>query len=168
MKKAYLVSQNELIESIASELKKIPEIKAPEWSNFVKTGRHKERPPLREDWWHVRSAAILRTVYARGPIGVSKLRAKYGGKKNRGVKPEKFFPGSGKIIRTMLQQLEKSELIKQAEKGIHKGRIISSKGASLISKTSAKISGPEKPKEKQEKPKKEKTEKKKEAKAKKE
>ena len=141
MKSIYNVSQGELIEKTAIELKKIPSIKAPAWSEFVKTGTHKERAPARDDWWHVRAAAILRTTYNLGPIGVSKLRVKYGGKKDRGVKPEKFYRGSGKIIRTILQQLEQAELVKKAEKGAHKGRIITPKGISLLDKVAAKISG---------------------------
>ncbi|MBU4284405.1 MAG: 30S ribosomal protein S19e [Nanoarchaeota archaeon] len=141
MKDIYNVPQNELIEKTALELKKIPSIKPPAWAEFVKTGTHKERPPSRDDWWYVRAAAILRTTHKLGPIGVSKLRAKYGGKKNRGVKPEKFYSGSGKIIRTILQQLEEAELVKKAEKGVHKGRIIAPKGISILDKTAAQISG---------------------------
>lgn len=141
MKSIYNVPQGELIEKTALELKKIQSIKAPIWSEFVKTGAHKERAPARDDWWYVRAAAILRTTYNLGPIGVSKLRSKYGGKKNRGVKPEKFYKGSGKIIRLILQQLEEAELVKKAEKGIHKGRIIAPKGMSLLDKVAAQISG---------------------------
>lgn len=141
MKSIYNVPQDELIEKTAIELKKIQSIKAPAWSEFVKTGTHKERAPARDDWWYVRAAAILRTIYKIGPIGVSKLRVKYGGKKDRGVKPEKFYKGSGKIIRTILQQLEGAELVKKAEKGIHKGRIIAPKGISFLDKVAARISG---------------------------
>ncbi len=157
MKDIYNVPQNELIEKTALELKKIPSIKPPAWAEFVKTGTHKERPPARDDWWHVRAAAILRTTHKLGPIGVSKLRLKYGGKKNRGVKPEKFYSGSGKIIRTILQQLEEAELVKKAEKGVHKGRIIAPKGISILDKVAAQISGkkpqtiPKKPAEVKEK-----------------
>ncbi len=157
MKDIYNVPQNELIEKIALELKKVPSMKPPAWAEFVKTGAHKERSPSRDDWWHVRAAAILRTIHKLGPIGVSKLRTKYGGKKNRGVKPEKFYSGSGKIIRLILQQLEEAELVKKAEKGVHKGRIISPKGISLLDKVAAQISGkkpqtiPKKPAEVKEK-----------------
>jgi len=157
MKNIYNVPQGELIEKIALELKKIPFVKPPVWTEFVKTGVHKERPPSRDDWWYVRTAAILRTTNKLGPIGVSKLRVKYGGKKNRGVRPGKFYAGSGKIIRTILQQLEEAELVKKAEKGVHKGRIIAPKGMSLLDKVAAQISGkkpqaiPKKPAEVKEK-----------------
>ena len=41
-------------------------------------------------------------------FGVSKLRTKYGSKKNRGFKPEEFRKAGGKIIRTILQQSDKA------------------------------------------------------------
>src|SRR3989344_8301861 len=125
---------NELIAKASEELKKV--IKAPEWAQFVKTGVHKERPPVEKDWFYKRAAAILRSVYIKGPIGTNKLRIKYGGRKNRGYAPEKFYRGSGNIIRKALQQLEEAGLIKKAEKGVHKGRIITPKGKSFLDKLS--------------------------------
>ncbi|MFH1210188.1 MAG: 30S ribosomal protein S19e [archaeon] len=133
----YDADTNKLIEKVALELKQL--IKAPEWSIFVKTGMSKERPPVDRDWWYHRAASILRTVYIKGPIGTSKLRVKYGSRKNRGVKPEKFYPGSGKIIRVILQQLEKAELIQQSEKSKRKGRIITKKGKSFLDKLSKNV-----------------------------
>lgn len=130
----YDIDTDKLLKKTADELKKL--IKAPEWSRFVKTGVHKERPPVDADWWYKRAAAILRTIYIKGPIGTNKLRQKYGGRKNRGYQPEKTFRGSGKIIRTILQQLEAIEFLKKAEKGLHKGRIITPKGKSFLDKLS--------------------------------
>lgn len=138
----YNVSQQQLIEEVAKDLQGT--IQKPEWADYVKTGVHKERPPVRDDWWYVRAAAILRTIYARGPIGVSKLRTKYGGSKNRGVAPDKFFKGSGSVVRHILQQLENAELLKQAEKGAHKGRVVTPKGASLLHKAAKKLEKAEK------------------------
>ena len=134
MASIYDVDSNELIKKAAVELKKIAELKMPDWALFVKTGTSKERPPLSKDWWYVREAAILRKIYLISPIGVSKLRTKYGGKKNRGNRPERFYKGSGKIIRTILQQLEKIEFVKKTEKGVHKGRVITKKGKSFLDK----------------------------------
>ena len=132
----------DLILKAAEELKKIPEIKAPAWAPFVKTGMHKERPPVSGDWWYLRTASVLRTVYSLGPIGTAKLRTKYGGKKNRGVKKEHFFKGSGNILRKSLQQLEKAGFVKFAEKGVHKGRIVTPKGKSFLDKIAARIHKP--------------------------
>ncbi len=131
----YDVNPNDLIEKVAKELEK--ELKAPEWAPFVKTGVHKERPPTRDDWWYVRSAAVLRTIERMGPIGTSKLRTKYGGKQNRGHKTEHTFRGSGSIIRKILQELDQAGLTRQAEVGVHKGRVITPKGVSLLSKAAS-------------------------------
>ena len=137
------VEPNQLIEIMAKELKGIPEIKPPAWSVFVKTGAFKERPPARKDWWHVRAAAVLRTVARLGPVGTSKLRTRFGGKHSRGHKSERFAPGSGSIIRKILQQLEKAGLIKQAAKGVHKGRIITKKAATMIETAAQKVEAKE-------------------------
>ena len=88
---------NDLVEALAVELAKDENIQAPEWASFVKTGVHKERPPARKDWWFIRCAAVLLSVGKLGPVGVSKLRIKYGGRRNRGHKPDAFRKGSGKI-----------------------------------------------------------------------
>lgn len=127
------VDANQLIELLAKELHSIPQIKPPAWAPFVKTGAHKERPPVRSDWWHVRAAAVLRTVARLGPVGTSKLRTKFGGKHSRGFKSERFARGSGSIIRKAMQQLEKAGLIRQAAKGVHKGRVITEKASAMLS-----------------------------------
>ncbi|RME53356.1 30S ribosomal protein S19e [Candidatus Woesearchaeota archaeon] len=131
------VPTNTLIEATAKKLKK--DITPPSWASFVKTGAHKERPPAHPDWWTIRAAAILRTVCLRGPIGTEKLRIKYGGKGNRGVKPEHFTKGSGSIIRHILQQLEKAGYLAKGEKGTHKGRVITKKGLLLLHQTAKEI-----------------------------
>ena len=139
MASMYDVPAQELVEKAAEKLKAVPEIKPPSWASYVKTGHSKERPPAREDWWYVRSASVLRAVYRLGPVGVSKLRMKYSSKKNRGVQSEKAFKGSGNILRKILQQLEKAQLVRQTTKEIHKGRIVTPKGKSLLDKTASEI-----------------------------
>lgn len=140
----YDVEPNELIEKTAEELKKIPAIKPPVWAIYVKTGTHKQRPPLREDWWYIRAASVLRKLAHYGPIGVSKLRRKYGGKKNKGYKPEHFYKGSGNILRKIFQQLEKAELVKNIKEGKYKGRELTKKGKEFLNDIANKIS-PQKP-----------------------
>ena len=139
MSQILIVNPNELINKAAEELKKQKLVEPTEWSKFVKTGHSKQRLPDNDDWWFYRSAAILRSIAKLGPVGTQKLRTKYGSKKNRGHKPEKFFEASGSIIRKILQQLEKSELIKQAEKGVRKGRVLTPKGNSLLNKIAVQI-----------------------------
>lgn len=125
------VDAQKLIEKLTEELKRMKEIKPPEWSRFVKTGVHKERPPEQDDWWYRRAAAILRKVYLKGPVGVSRLRTVHGGRKKRGVRPERFRKGSGSIIRKILQQLEACGLVKTINK---RGRVVTLKGKEFIEK----------------------------------
>jgi len=89
-------------------------------------------------WWYIRAASILRTLYLRGgnPVGVERLRAKYGGRKDRGVKPERFVKGSGHVIRLILQQLESAGLVEKVER---KGRRITPQGSSLLDKIAANL-----------------------------
>ena len=128
-----------LIHHAAEELKKDPQMKPPVWAPFVKTGMSKERAPVQKDWWFVRSAAILRKIFVLGPVGTQKLRTKFSARKNQGMAPEHVFPGSGSIIRKILQQLEKSGLAKQVQKGFHKGRMITPKGQHLLETAAGEI-----------------------------
>ncbi len=130
----YDADTNKLIAKAAEELAKSEHVKAPSWAQFVKTGTQKQRPPTQKNWWQLKAAALLRTIYMKGPIGVSKLRAHYGGNKRRGYKPAEFRNASGKIIRLILQQLDKGGFTKYAEKGVHKGRVITPKGKSFLDK----------------------------------
>lgn len=134
------IGKQELIIALSKELKIM--IKKPEWAELVKTGVFKERPPVDSDWWYMRAASMLLKIQKLGCVGVSKLRTKYGGRKNMGVAPEHFFRGSGKIIRTILQQLEVAGLLKQDKKGQHKGRVLTGKAVSLIANTSKKLEKP--------------------------
>src|SRR3989338_5794317 len=136
----YNSDPSELIEKTAEELKKVESIKPPVWAPFVKTGMHKERPPLKSDWWYMRAASILRQIYMFSPIGISKLRTRYGGKKSRGYKTEHFYKGSGSIIRKIVQQLETEGFLKKDLKSVHKGRMITAKGKKFLDDISAKIS----------------------------
>jgi small subunit ribosomal protein S19e len=117
----------------------VPEIKAPEWAPFVKTGVSRERPPTQEDWWHTRSASVLHKVAVLGPVGTEKLRRKYGGKQNRGYKPETFRTGSGNITRKILQQLEAAQLVRQVDKEGRKGRVLTPKGESILDRAAKKV-----------------------------
>ncbi|MBN1175888.1 30S ribosomal protein S19e [Candidatus Woesearchaeota archaeon] len=137
----YTVDQQKLVLAVAEELKN--HIEMPEWALFVKTGSHRETLPRNADWWYIRAASVLRYCNMKGPVGVSKLRTKYGGRKNRGMAPDKFALASGKVIRVILQQLEAAKLLKQDVVGTHKGRVATPTGAAILVKA-AKSLGNEK------------------------
>ncbi|ENN95865.1 30S ribosomal protein S19e [Methanocaldococcus villosus KIN24-T80] len=123
----YDVPADKLIQKTAEKLKEIG-LKEPEWAKFVKTGVSRERRPQQDDWWYIRCASILRKVYINGPVGVSRLRTAYGGRKNRGHAPEHFYKGSGSIVRKALQELERLGLVEKRPEG----RVISPKGRSFL------------------------------------
>ena len=49
-----------LIEEIAKDLREVKKIEQPGFIIYAKSGSHRERAPLRKDWWYVRCASILR------------------------------------------------------------------------------------------------------------
>lgn len=133
----YDVPANLLIQRLAHYLKdEIDEVTPPPWASVVKTSSHAQRPPQNADWWFTRCASILRKVYLKGPIGIQRLRAEYGGRKDRGVRPEQARKGSGNIVRKALQQLEEAKLVET--KG-NRGRIVTKKGRSLLDRLSTEI-----------------------------
>ena len=136
MATAFDVPANRLIPRLAEELKKIETIRPPEWAIYVKTGRHREKSPVDDGWWYVRSAAMLRKLYAEGPLGTTRLAAMYGGTSDRGSKPDKAASGSRSIARATVQQLEKSQLIQKDKDG---GRAVTSKGRKLVDNLSTQI-----------------------------
>ena len=138
MTSALEVPAEKLIEKLKDKLKSIPEIKEPDWAKFVKSGAHKERPPEQPDFWYIRTASILRRIYIDGPIGVSRLRTYYGGRKNRGHKPSRTYKGSGSIVRKILQQLENAGFVK---KDGNRGRILTSKGRKFVDSVVGEIIG---------------------------
>jgi|TARA_B100001964_G_scaffold237088_1_gene299963 small subunit ribosomal protein S19e len=139
MAKPQDIAADAFIKALSDELKKIEHIKAPVWAGIVKTGAGKQRPPVEKDWWFTRASSILRKVYLKGPVGVNKLRVKYGNKANMGMAPERSYKASGNIIRKILQQLEKAELLKQDTVKGHKGRVVTTKGRSTLDKLASTL-----------------------------
>ncbi len=137
MTTVYDVPVDVLINRLSGYMKEnIREIQPADWAGYVKTGSHVERVPQNPDWWYVRSASVLRKLYMKGPVGVSRLRKEYGGRKRRGVKPAHFAKAGGNILRSILQQLEQAGL---AQKDGIKGRVVSGKGRSLLDAMSTQI-----------------------------
>lgn len=133
----YDMPTQEYILKLADALKNVPEFEAPGWISFVKSGPAKERPIDDLSFWHKRSASILRQIYKRGILGVNRLRTKYGSKKNRGQRPEKFVRAGGKIIRTILQQSDKAGFTEMTKivKGVRNkkpGRKLTQKGKEFM------------------------------------
>ena len=86
----YAKNPVKFIPALAEALKNIPEFAIPEWAQFAKSGSSRQRPPVSDDFWYTRAASILRQLYIKGVVGVGKLRTRYGSRKDRGGKPDKF------------------------------------------------------------------------------
>jgi small subunit ribosomal protein S19e len=131
----YDVDAHNLLSRLTEDLKEVKELTPPDWSRYVKTGVCKERPPVQEDWWYMRAASLLRRLYLNGPVGVERLRRYYGGKKNRGHKPEKFHRAGGSIIRTLLTQLQTAGYVETGSKG----RKLTPKGESHLDRLAYEV-----------------------------
>ena len=131
----YDVPADLLIPALADRLEANDKINQPDWAEFVKTGAHKERPPVQKNWWFLSSAAILRKVGRMGPVGVNHLSQAFGGPKNRGVAPNRATAGSRHVIRTSLQQLEDAGLVtvrRNAAGTVNMGRILTAEGQKIL------------------------------------
>jgi small subunit ribosomal protein S19e len=128
------VDPKKFIEVCKEELKKVEAIKPPAWATFAKTSMSRRFPPQQDDWWYTRAASMLRRIYLDGPVGVQRLRTYYGGRKDRGHKPERFRKAGGSILRKCLQQLETAGFVQKNPNAKKKGRIISEEGKKFIKK----------------------------------
>ncbi len=126
----YEVESGKFNEKLALELKEMKEFEMPEWAYFVKTSVARARPPFDSDYWYTRAASVLRQVYLKGIVGINRLKTRYGGRQDRGMKPPRFKRGSGKILRVILQQAEKAGLVEKVKGGKSKrsGRKLTEKG----------------------------------------
>ena len=133
----YDVPASVLITRLAQHLKSnIDKVAPPKWAAFVKTGSRAERPPENPEWWFTRCASLLRKIYLKGPIGIAHLRSDYGGRIDRGVRPEHARKGGGAIIRNALQQLEAAGLVEILGK---RGRVLTGEGRRLLDRLSTEL-----------------------------
>lgn len=122
-----------LLKKLSAELAK--SIKEPDWVDDVKTGEHKERGPIDDDWYYMRLASILRKIAINGPIGLERLAAEYGGKVDRGSKRHHAAKGSRKVLRHALLELESKGFVKKDRKG----RTITSEGMKILNAVSLEV-----------------------------
>lgn len=118
-----------LLPRLAGALKSRNAVVPPGWAAFAKTGVHKQRSPSQPDWWYLRSASVLRKIYLLGSVGIARLSAEYGGKRDRGSAPDHARTGSRSVAREIVQQLEKAGLLQPHKGG---GRRVSPEGHKLL------------------------------------
>jgi small subunit ribosomal protein S19e len=117
------------VDALAKHFETAQIIKAPEWADLVKTGFLQQMPPTRSNWWYVRAASIARQIYMNNSTSVSGLVFRYGANFNAGVTPKHHEEASRKVVRVILQQLEKAGLVSIKE---NKGRVLTPKGFKLL------------------------------------
>ena len=132
------VEPQKFVNALKEELKKVKEIAPLPWSQFVKSGMHRERIPQQDDFWYIRNASVLRRLYLDGSVGVERLRSYFGGKRRRGHKPAHFRKSSGSILRKILQQLETAGLVEKNPNKI--GRKLTPAGRKLMDKIAYEVS----------------------------
>ena len=136
MTTVYDVPAMDLIRKTGEKLKVSGVFPAPAWAIYVKTGAHREKAPTQKDWWHERVAAVMRKIYIGGPVGISRLSADFGGKRDHGAAPYHAVKGSRTILRQAIHQLEKSGYVAADKK---KGRIVTPKGRAFLDNTAHEI-----------------------------
>lgn len=113
------------VKEFAKYLKNTGKLPVPKWADMVKTATFKELPPQDQDWFYVRTAAVLRRIYIRQGTGCGALRKVYGGRVNRGCAPGHHKKASSSVIRGAMKALLDMKLISNHPDG---GRVITSAG----------------------------------------
>lgn len=129
------VDANDLIGKVAEKLREM-KVKKPDFVGVVKSGAHADRPPEDPNFWYMRCASILRQTYARTNVGTNRLRRHYGGRKNRGVRPQKHFDAGGSTIRKAMQEMERVGLLKKEKVG----RSLTASGRKLLDGAAKEVS----------------------------
>ena len=133
MANVFDVKGSAVVKVAAEKLK--DKIKKPAYIDYVKSGANKERTPNSPDFWYIRSASILRQVYLNGPIGVERLRTRYGSRKEHTMHRKHRMKAGGSIIRDSFQSLEKINFVKNTKAG----RVITPQGKSFLDKISKEV-----------------------------
>ena len=150
MTTVYDIPADILMPALADAMAEQDAISTPEWAEYVKTAVDRERPPTQDNWWFLRTAAILRKVARNGPIGVTHLAQAFGGKKDNGVMPNTPGVASRHIIRTALQQLEDAGLVEKVPTKVvggeepvqlYAGRQVTAAGQKLVDNVAHSMRG---------------------------
>lgn len=135
----------EFIAAYAAYLKRTDKLKIPVWVDYVKTGKNKELAPYDKDWLYIRAASIARKIYLRPNLGVKTLRKLYGGSQNNGTAPSHYVTASGKLLRYLVDQLEKLKIVEldhsEKVRGKTGGRRITRHGQQELDSIARQLAG---------------------------
>ncbi len=135
MANAYEVDASELVRAAAEGLKSVIR-QQPDYMHYSKSGAGRERPPSNQDFWYIRNASLMRHLYTDGPLGLSRLKKRYGGRKEHVLHRRHHVDAGGSIITDALNALEQASLVKKTAKG----RELTPKGRSFLDKLSSGLS----------------------------
>lgn len=134
MANVYEVESDKLVKKAAEKLKE-ENVPKPAYIDYVKSGAGRDRPSSDENFWYMRCASILRQTYIKGPIGIAKLRVRYGNRKRHMVTHPHHKRAGGSIIKDAFDTLEKAGYVEKT-KG---GRIVTGKGKSFLDKIAGEL-----------------------------
>ncbi|KAK2949024.1 putative 40S ribosomal protein S19 [Blattamonas nauphoetae] len=126
------------ITTLAGHFKKSDHIVMPAWGDYCKTACYKQLAPANPDWYFIRAASIARKIYIRDGTGIGSLKEVYGTSVDNGVMPRHFREASGKIIRTIVHQLEKAKLVEPVP-GRNGGRRVTKQGRGDLDRIASQI-----------------------------
>ncbi len=127
--------ESDVLVKRASEKLREQKIPKPAYVDYVKSGAGRDRAPTDDSFWYMRCASILRQTYANGPIGISKLRTRYGNRKRHTVAHPHHKRAGGSIIKDAFDTLEKTGYVKKTKEG----RVITEKGRSFLDKVANEL-----------------------------
>ena len=120
------VPASALLPRVAAELKTRQLVNPPAWAAFVKTGVSRQQAPTQTGLVVPPQCLGAPEDLPEGTRPASqRLSAEYGGRKDRGSAPYHARSGSRSILREIVQQLEKSGLLKTNK---NRGRQVSPQG----------------------------------------
>jgi small subunit ribosomal protein S19e len=124
-----------LLNKIASEFKE-KKVPVPDWVNYLKDGKGRERAWVQDDWYYTRLASVMRKVYLNTTIGTARLSQEYGSRQDRGTKRYHPVQGSRYIIRSILHSLDAMGYLKT---DIKTGRSLTPAGQSMLDKAAKEV-----------------------------
>ncbi|EAY00854.1 ribosomal protein S19e, putative [Trichomonas vaginalis G3] len=122
------IAADVFVNALAKHFQENRIVKPPEWADLVKTAALKQMAPSNQNWFYTRAAAVIRQIYMHHDASLSGLAFHYGANLKAVTMPKHHHNASRKVIRSILQQLEKADLVKVGEKG----RQLTPKGQRLL------------------------------------
>lgn len=134
MANIFEIESDQLVKRTAEKLRE-QNISKPSYVDYVKSGAGRDRAPTDDSFWYMRCASILRQTYVNGPIGISKLRTRYGNRKRHVVTHPHHKRAGGSIIKDAFDTLEKAGYVAKTKDG----RTITDKGKSFLDKVANEL-----------------------------